>query len=207
MQHNSQAGHSHHVRGSVATLALALVGALSACTDLEAPVLPEAEKTVVISVDDAPRAVFLGELYRQALERQGREAVLEVTEESSLHRLSTGHADLTLTCAGNALQELNPALAEELAQEYNGVVTAEWRERTYAALMGSLGDNMDATDPSNAQACEADFLPQNLVPVYRSPVIGRPERSTINVVSGSLSTMDEVPPHEEIPALLDRAGV
>ena len=64
------------------------------------------------------------------------------------------------------------------------------REEVYQAVMGSLGGNLNGTDPTNALGCaeEESDIPQHIIPIYRNPVLDRDERGALNVVSGILTT-------------------
>lgn len=174
----------------------------------------ESKQVVLTIADNSPEQVFLGEIYSQALKRRGRDAVVEVAESSPIRAVETASADVTITCAGRALEELDPPRAEELGNELAkaggtaNINDGEAREETYAAVMASLPHNMDATDPSNAVACgEADSdtdalnnLPNNLVPLYRTPVLGRSERLALNVATGLLTTQKLNQAVEEVEA-------
>ncbi|MDO4762271.1 MAG: hypothetical protein Q4A31_10160 [Corynebacterium sp.] len=159
---------------------------------------PEASKVVVISVrSNSFEQVVLGELYKQGLERSGRQATLSldrVGTEQGTDRLPYGSADLVISCAGDMLYRMNTARAKELRLEIkaNDYDRDESREKVYEAVMQSLSDNVNATDPSNAIGCahSKSGLPEHIVPVYRVPVLDRKERGTLNVVSGSITTKD-----------------
>ena len=66
------------------------------------------------------------------------------------------------------------------------------REAVYQAVMGSIGDNINGADPSNALGCseQDSAIPQHIIPVYRSSVINREERGVLNVISGTITTED-----------------
>ncbi|ADK28591.1 hypothetical protein LJU02_04080 [Corynebacterium pseudotuberculosis] len=180
-----------------------LVGviALSGCARFEPkadPILDQ-NKVIVIAVDPGSwEQVVLGEAYSQALQHAGREAVIRVSATTSqtdpLRLISQGEADLYISCTGKILTLANPHRARELSDDYAknkaASTTDQWRESVYSEMMASLGNNVNATDPSNTIGCENETpeLPQNLVPVYREPVFTRDNRNILNLVSGSLST-------------------
>ncbi|AIT88840.1 hypothetical protein [Corynebacterium ulcerans] len=180
-----------------------LVGviALTGCARFEptADPIPDQHKVIVIAVDPGSwEQVVLGEAYSQALQHAGREAVIRVSATTSqtdpLRSILQGEADLYISCTGKILTLANSHRARELSNEYvkdKAAATADqWRETVYSEMMASLGNNVNATDPSNTIGCENETLelPQNLVPVYREPVFTRDNRNILNLVSGSLST-------------------
>lgn len=187
----------------VASVLVATTVLLVGCQEVAVePVRPSDEsKQVVLTIaDNSPEQEFLGAIYSQALKLRGRDAVVEIADGSPIRALETATADVTVTCAGEALAELDPQRANELEEQLSSarassevnVNDAEAREETYAALMASLPQNVDATDPSNAVACGGDDsdddLPNNLVPLYRTPVLARSERLALNVATGLLTT-------------------
>lgn len=148
---------------------------------------------------------ILGEMYQRTLRAHDRDAYLTLETASNdnqrIERLNERRADLVVGCTGELLHQLDPVAAEELSREYtaaleNGEVdknSGEWREKVYAALVGSLPGNMMATDPSNALGCtdyDGPELPQNIVPVYRKPMLNRRDRLILNSVGGTISTAD-----------------
>ena len=183
------------------------VPVLAACAPEPAGPPVESEfRPVQISVNSSSiEQRILGEMYHRTLPAHDRDAYLTLETASNdnqrIERLNERKADLVVGCTGELLHQLNPVAAEELSREYtaaleNGEVdrnSGEWREKVYSALVGSLPGNMMATDPSNALGCEGydgPELPQNIVPVYRKPMLDRRDRLILNSVGGTISTAD-----------------
>ncbi|MEZ2122273.1 MULTISPECIES: hypothetical protein [unclassified Corynebacterium] len=186
-----------------------VVGAplLSACAPEPAAPPGESEfRPVQISVNSSSiEQRILGEMYQRTLRSHQRDAYLTLETASNdnqrIERLNERRADLVVGCTGELLHQLNPVAAAELSREYTAAVesgevdrnSGEWREKVYAAMVGSLPGNMMATDPSNALGCEnydGPELPQNIVPVYRKPMLDRRDRLILNSVGGTISTAD-----------------
>lgn len=199
-------------RGHVTqTLLLGTVAAVglggAACAEFEPETPKNFDQTKVVSIvidpDDWTQAV-LGEAYKQALTKDaGRLAVVHVRvgekdSADSASMLSTGRADLYISCTGRELKAHDAKAAAELSKEYTtdedrfGSNRGQWCDRTYKELMARLGNRVDATDPSNAMACKQDqeFLPQSIVPLYRMPVFNRSELATLNHVTARLAQID-----------------
>ncbi|MCL0120929.1 hypothetical protein [Corynebacterium pygosceleis] len=180
---------------------------LSGCAPEPAGEPGESEfRPVQISVNSSSiEQRILGEMYQRTLRSHDRDAYLTLETTSNdnqrIERLNERRADLVVGCTGELLHQLNPVAAEELSAQYTAAVASgdvdrnsgEWREKVYSALVGSLPGNMMATDPSNALGCE-DYdgpeLPQNIVPVYRKPMLDRRDRLILNSVGGTISTAD-----------------
>lgn len=195
-------------RTGVKCLAAGLVtvagaSALVACEPLEPTARPILESTenLYIAVDpESAESWVLGKLYETIIERNDRKAVLQIDEnftEDPFEGLNDGLADLIVSCTGSLLEFVDPVQAEKLEAEYLEAVengdtdrnSGEWRDRTYAALLGSLPSSLAAADPSNATGCtDSNGLPQNIVPIYRKPTFIREDRQTLNWVSGSITT-------------------
>lgn len=162
---------------------------------------PDARKVVEISVrPNSVEQVVLGELYKQGLERKGRAATVNMDRlgiEHNIDGLLQGKTDMVVVCAGRLLHHLQPELAQELETEYSSnkeedINSGDRREAVYQAVMGSIGDNINGADPSNALGCseQDSAIPQHIIPVYRSSVINREERGVLNVISGTITTED-----------------
>ena len=161
---------------------------------------------VQVSVDSSSMEQrVLGELYVQAFNNRGRMAYINLDVDSDEHRrvqrLHERTADVVVGCTGELLQQMNPARAKELSEKYvadkeSGDVdpnSGEWRDRVYKEMVKSLPGSMMATDPSNATGCEqysGPELPQNIVPIYRKPILNRNDRQVLNNVDGLLTTSD-----------------
>ncbi len=188
----------------------------------------EAHKVVEISVrSNSVEQVVLGELYKQGLERKGRAATVNMDRlgiEHNIDRLPQGETDLVIACAGRLLHHLQPAKAQELEEKYSAneeedINSGDRREEVYAAVMGSIGDNINGADPSNTLGCSEfeSAIPQHIIPIYRSNVIDREERGALNVISGSITTeeLEEMvaecktgrTPSEVVQEFLDEKGV
>lgn len=186
-----------HARFSAAAIMAALL--LTSCsTEPEPRAREELDMMVYIAVAAGDtESLVLGELYENALLQRNRAATVQISQEPDPARfteLREQGRDLVVACSGELLEYFNPELATELAAEYRAAGEAdlnsgEWRERTYAALLGSLPGTLAATDPSNAVGCaDSGDLPQNIVPVYRKAAFDRSGREVLNWVSGALST-------------------
>ncbi|MBI9000147.1 hypothetical protein M0E87_07480 [Corynebacterium sp. CCM 9185] len=180
---------------------------LSSCAPEPAAPPGESEfRPVQISVNSSSiEQRILGEMYQRTLRSHDRDAYLTLETASNdnqrIERLNERRADLVVGCTGELLHQLNPVAAEELSREYTTALesgevdknSGKWREKVYSAMVGSLPGNMMATDPSNALGC-ADYdgpeLPQNIVPVYRKPMLNRRDRLILNSVGGTISTAD-----------------
>lgn len=186
---------------------VAVVGAtgLVACESFEPIARPALEtgENLYIAIDpDSVENLVLGKMYETVIERNNRITVLQLDEsvgEDPFRGLNDGMVDLIIGCTGELLEHVDPVQARELEAEYREAVEAgdvevnsgEWRDRTYAALLGSLPGHLAAADPSNATGCEGENeLPQNIVPVYRTPAFVREDRETLNWVSGSMTTAE-----------------
>ncbi|AKE41697.1 hypothetical protein UL82_07680 [Corynebacterium kutscheri] len=154
--------------------------------------------TVLVSSDSSEQLV-LGELYSQALNRRGRESQIRMmaAEHNPVSILRSKAGDLYIACSGDILSLVYPEKAQEIEKEMRSDSQSNpndptWREETYAAVMGALGETLDATDPSNALGCadSSSALPQNILPIYRIPVLSREERLVLNEISGTISTSD-----------------
>lgn len=181
---------------------------LSSCADQEPSNPRQVDSAPVVQVlvqGDAPEQLVLPELYAQTMTRMGREATLKPLEPGidPVTALSQGHGDVFITCAGTFVERHNEPEAKKLRAKYaemegdNSPATLdEKREDAYAALMASLVKDLDATDPSNAVACvdagtDADVeLANNVVPIYRVPLLEREDRQMLNYMSGTLNTAD-----------------
>ncbi|AKK05564.1 hypothetical protein CMUST_06140 [Corynebacterium mustelae] len=188
---------------SLSALVLSCAVLLSGCANLERfepgpdPV-PDSEKVVEIAVrSNSVEQLVLGELYKQGLERLGRPATLNMGRlglEHSFDRVPNGAADVAIVCAGRMLGQVQPQKAKELEMEFSAaekdVNSGDQREKVYQAVMGALGDNVNATDPSNALGCsdELSAIPQHIIPIYRVPTLNREERGALNIISGTIST-------------------
>ena len=135
------------------------------------------------------------------MERRGRgaEAVIDVPSEERMQAVQSGGVTLSFGCTGELLGLIDPVTARELADEYiadddpGKALSPEWRDRVYAAVSSALPGEIMATDPSNALGCEGydgPELPQNIVPVYRKPMLDRRDRLILNSVGGTISTAD-----------------
>lgn len=186
---------------------VAVVGAtgLVACDTFEPIARPALEtgENLYIAIDpDSTENWVLGKMYETVIERNNRVTVLQIDEnfrEDPFEGLNDGMADLIIGCTGALLEYVDPVQARELEAEYLQAVAAgdvdmnsgEWRDRTYAALLGSLPGQLATADPSNASGCAGENeLPQNIVPVYRKPTFIREDRETLNWVSGSITTAE-----------------
>lgn len=192
-------------RFTVATLACAAL-VVAGCGAEPRGVKRESETdsiTVSINGNRYQQQAF-GEVITEAFVRSGREADLETesnsTQQSRISRLESGQVDLVVGCTGEFLYDLDPVLAEKLSKDYvvdkaKGMDPNEgtWRDEVYEAMVGSLPSTLMATDPSNAQGCEGydgPELPQNVVPIFRETALSREDRTTLNKVSGGISTED-----------------
>ena len=100
-------------------------------------------------------------MYAGALERRGRDAsaIIEVPADERMLAVQSGTVTLSFGCTGELLGLIDPATARELAEEYiadddpGKALSAEWRDRVYAAMSAALPGEIMATDPSNAQGC------------------------------------------------------
>ncbi|MCS4489865.1 hypothetical protein N7326_05210 [Corynebacterium sp. ES2794-CONJ1] len=154
------------------------------------------DRVIIVAVQPhTTEALVLAELYEQALERAGHQAILSLDQSgyySGVDRLSYGSADLVISCTGTLVQARNSGLAEDLRQRFARDITDphEQREIVYAAAMSTLLDNTTATDPSNALGCvDSDSgLPEHIMPIYRTSDLDRRSRRAINTVSGVLTT-------------------
>lgn len=182
--------------------------ALSSCAEQEPSNGRAREVTPVLEIlvlDEHPEQVVRAELYAQTMTRMGREATLKLVEPgvNPVSELSRGRGDIYIACAGEQVELNNPSEAEKLRTKYaemegtnSPASLDEKREDAYVALMASLIKHLDATDPSNAVGCsyaESDSdteLANNLVPIYRVPLLEREERQMLNHMSGTLSTVD-----------------
>lgn len=186
---------------------VAAVGAsgLVACESFEpsARHALETQENVYIAIDpDSAENWVLGKLYETVIESYTRVAVLQLDDnfqQDPLEGLNDGSADLIITCTGALLEYVDPVQARQLEAEYLEAVEAgetdinsgEWRDRTYAALLGSLPQPLAASDPSNATGCAGENeLPQNIVPIYRKPTFMREDRQILNWVSGAVTTAE-----------------
>lgn len=204
------------VAAMVGVVTLALTGCASQDPAMPAP--PEQAEPVVVAVDGGiVQQTVLAEVYAGALERRGREAAVEpVASDERVIAVQSGAATMSFGCTGELLGLVDPTTARELADAYladddpGKALSAEWRDRVYAALSEALPGEIMATDPSNAQGCGredgltadeekalaagvAEFpglvLPQHVVPFYRKPALTRADRvNVLNRVAGSLST-------------------
>ncbi|APT84498.1 hypothetical protein CAQU_04840 [Corynebacterium aquilae DSM 44791] len=188
---------------------LGVVGGLVAgcAPEPQREVNPAQANAVRVVIDDAsPKQWIVGELYMRALNNYGRDAVPYLPSEDApstarLEALVSGKADVVVGCTGQLLEELNPVEASRLSEEYSQAIAegkidpndGTWRDKTYEALVNSLPGSLAATDPSNAVACDPESspkLPQNVVPIYRKPVLNRKGRLIMNRVTGTISTKD-----------------
>lgn len=186
---------------------ISVVGAtgLVACETFEPIARPllETEENLYISINpDSAESWVLGKLYETVIQRHSRITVLQLDDnfaENPFGGLDDGLTDLIIGCTGSLLEFVDPVQAEALEAEYlNAQETSEtdsnsgeWRDRTYAALIGSLPPHLAASDPSNATGCaDHNELPQHIVPIYRKPTFPREDRQVLNWVSGSLSTTE-----------------
>lgn len=181
-----------------------VLGALSGCAKFEPKAEPLPESGQVVTVLVRPNSfeqAVLGELYKQILVMDGRRAQVtaDISGESPLHSLLAETGDVYISCASELLRQNDPNTARDLEQEFaktkDGRTPVEWaeiREDTYKAVVASLGNGLSATDPSNALGCPGDNsdLAHNLVPIYRTPVLSRRDRISLNKVSGSISTAE-----------------
>lgn len=188
---------------TIPTLVLLLI--FISYTNLErfeptADTFTDSEKIVEIAVRaNSMEQVVLGELYKQGLDRHGRPAVINMESlgvKHSIERLRQGNADIYISCAGRILYYINGDKARQLEKKYSDTTkkvdinSGDRREEVYQAVMGSLGGNLNGTDPANALGCaeEESDIPQHIIPIYRNPVLDRDERGALNVVSGILTT-------------------
>ena len=183
-------------------------GAVVACTGVDPNTfeprprqVPVQKENLYIAVDpDSVEHRVVSEVYKTVLDNRGRFAVIRSEDnliDAPFDPLNEGTIDLVVGCTGALLELVNPILAEELEKEYLSAVEAgetdinsgEWRDRIFDALLGSLPSHLDTADPSNAQGCpEANGLPQNIVPIYRSPTFSRADREILNWASGAITT-------------------
>ncbi|MBP3088972.1 hypothetical protein EML15_07415 [Corynebacterium sp. sy017] len=195
----------------VGTAILIAALGLAGCTIMEPHADPVPESTQVVRVlvnGDSFEQIILGELYRQILDRNGREAHIRVvTEEVDPYAELLAHnSDVYIGCAGSLLSHYDAMKARELEEKYgqkqqlSPTEQAEQREDTYYGVVGSLDEGLAASDPSNAKCAsrEGIALPENLVPIYRTPVLARAGRLALNEVSGSISS-------EELAELVEKA--
>ncbi len=176
---------------------------LVACETLEPIARPtlESSENLYIAIDpDSAESWVLGKLYETVIQKRSRIAVVQLDDnfrENPFEGLNDGTSDLIITCTGSLLEYVDPVRARALEAEYleaveNGEAernTGEWRDRTYAELLGSLPPQLAASDPSNATGCAGENeLPQNIVPIYRKPTLVRKEREVLNWVSGTITT-------------------
>lgn len=215
-------------------LAAALTGALvlTGCASQEpaVPVPAEQMEPVVVGADARiDQQAVMAEVYAGALERRGRDAsaIVEVPADERMLAVQSGTVTLSFGCTGELLGLIDPATARELAEEYiadddpGKALSAEWRDRVYAAMSAALPGEIMATDPSNAQGCGREdglgedeaaeleaaaaedpgaVLPQHIVPFYLKPALTRADRvNVLNRVAGSLST-------EELDDLTERVA-
>lgn len=186
----------------------ALVGLLSitACAAEPGPLLRESQANgITVSVNgDRYQQLVIGEVITGAFVRSHRQAFLETESNAKIKprisRVEEGRADLVVGCTGELLYYLDPTLAHELSHKYvadkeKGLDPndGEWRDKVYQAMVGSLPNQLMATDPSNAQGCtnyDGPELPQNVVPVFRETALSRDDRVILNKVTGGLTTSD-----------------
>ncbi len=188
--------------------AVLLCGALVvACSSQEPnPVVPDAAtRQIRVGIDHTnPTQAMLAELYAQALNRKGRATelvALDQAAEGSVAEpwdlVSQSRLDLVAACTGSVLFAQDEPLAKELAddlaaakqKDFSPSVQQDWRDTTYEAMVGTLAGDVDAADPSRANACAAEKsldLPKSIVPIYRADVISRQQRVGLNWVSGAL---------------------
>lgn len=188
--------------------AVATSFALVSCAEQEPKndrVVEAAPVIEILVLGDYTEQAVRAELYAQTMTRMGHEATLKLLEPGSnpIVQLSQGNGDVYIACAGKQVDLNNRSEAKRLEAEYaelEGENTPasmdQKREEAYAALMASMINNLDATDPSNAIGCaylegeEATELANNLVPIYRVPILDREERQMLNYMSGTLTTED-----------------
>ncbi|MFC5937953.1 hypothetical protein ACFPVT_00845 [Corynebacterium choanae] len=168
-------------------------------------------RPIWITVDaSSPEQRVLGELYGISLNNRSADPShahvsldRPTADGRQLGRLQNRSGDLIIGCTGSLLYELNPSLALELSEQYQAEQaagetaqeqnTGNWREEVYDAMVGSLPGNLAAGDPSNVQACDnydGPPLPQNLVAVYRKPMLDRLDHVALNRVGGTLTNED-----------------
>ncbi|PRQ12300.1 hypothetical protein C1Y63_01725 [Corynebacterium sp. 13CS0277] len=209
----------YYSTAAVLTAAAALVGMLSGCAEepTREPIAGSTSAVRVIIDDSRPMQGLVSELYMKTLNGHGRTALPYRPTDTDPTRprfeaLTAGDADVVVGCMGELLEELNPLAAAKISEEYTAALDAgeisandgTWRETTYTALVNSLPGSLAATDPSSATACKESTpkLPQNIVPIYRKPVLNRDARLIMNKVTGTMSTEDI----EELSAQMSQSG-
>ncbi|MCS4534907.1 hypothetical protein [Corynebacterium sp. HS2168-gen11] len=156
---------------------------------------PDESRIILVTVEsDQDKHLILGELYRQGLERHGRQVSLSleaVGSTSSRFRFLEADANVAIVCTGSLLEELNrPAAAELVAKfEREHADFHQQREELYAAVMAQLSDHLNAADPSNAIGCHDSNtqLPEHILPLYQTSVLDRDERNVLNIISGAIT--------------------
>lgn len=162
------------------------------------------DRTQLLTIAIAPNSyeqVILGEVYKQVLQRKGRDATvvtMAASEDSLLYTLGRSSNDIVIGCSGRLLHDTNPSKAAELAAQYADFKDPtpeqqdERRETTYKAMVSGLSNGLDAADPSNASGCAdaTDGLAENFVPIFRSAAVPRETRLMLNNASGAMTTKE-----------------
>lgn len=156
---------------------------------------PDESRILLITVEaDQDNHLILGELYRQGLERHGRQVSLSLEaadNDSSRFRFLESDANIAIVCTGSLLEELNRPAATELAAKFEREQADfhHQREELYATVMAQLSDHLNAADPSNAIGCHDSNtkLPEHILPLYQTTVLDREERNVLNVISGAIT--------------------
>lgn len=188
----------------VAAIVIAASAAAACAPEPAAVDHPEETAPIRVAVDPAnTEQRVMGELYTRSLVRHGRQAYIDLNIQNppSIETLTSGESDLMVGCTGSILNELNPQLAEQLSKQYvadqkAGKVdknSGTWRDKVNKEMVGSLPGSLAAPNPSDTKGCEhydGPELPQNLVPIYRKPMLDRHSREVVNEVTGNISQND-----------------
>ena len=147
---------------------------------------------------DLPARDVLEQEYVQAIHR-GEDRWVQVAEvkvADRLDELRSGSVTMTYGCVGELLDHVSPREGEKLRHDYAADFAAgevdelAWRERAHASLVAALPAELTASDPSPAQGCGDDSLPQNVVSVWSKADLDRDDRRALNNISGRLTTSD-----------------
>ncbi|MBK4137137.1 hypothetical protein GWO52_01305 [Corynebacterium macginleyi] len=179
---------------------------LAGCTD-RVVIEPSAESSdrepidIVIDSDDTDQVV-LGEIYRQILAREGREATVVKEDLYQTHvdkgRSFTPAGNFYVGCTGDFLSYLNPSEARDISRAYKKSVSdsqaggEDFLARTHIALMSALPTDLATVEPSGAYGCEdaQPELPENFVVIYRKGLFDREEENAFASVTKFITQKD-----------------
>lgn len=184
---------------AVSALAAPVLSACSADTTLpaHAAMADAMNSTVIMGTTAAPSHQILADMYRSALDEQGRQVeVVTVPADERIERLRSGELTMVIGCVGELLDTLDAAHGQSLrglyreAQAGGTADAATWRDITHSTMVSALPTDLQATDPGIAIACKDDSLPQNVVAVYRTATMDRKDRKALNDIAGGVSSDD-----------------